>query len=54
VLHLRQIPHHCLAYRITVANEIVKVGSHVDCNLQSSVAIDAYGLTLIGEPPRME
>jgi hypothetical protein len=42
VLHLRQIPHHCLAYRITVANEIVKFGSHVDCNLQSSVAIDAY------------
>ena len=41
-----------LAYRITVANEIVKVGSHVDCNLQSSVAIDAYaGSRSLGNLP---
>ena len=41
VLHLRRIPHDCLAYPFAVVNEIVKVGSHIGCNLQSSVAIGA-------------
>ena len=33
------MPHGGLAYRIAVGNEIVNVGSHIDCNLQSSVVI---------------